>query len=212
MDGMLIFSGLLLLVTAVSLDGFGVGITYGMRKIHVPFIPLAIIMLCSGIIVYTSMVVGDVLQMFISKEFATLLGGIIFITLGLFSLVNIVLSKLKDSDTGSVEHTESSTIRDIKTVITTPDQADLDHSGTISAREAFILGFALALDAFGAGIGASMLGYSPFLTACLTASMSGCFLYAGMRIGILLTKYEKLERLSFLPPALLIGIGIINLM
>jgi len=209
---MLYYSGLLLLVIAVSLDGFGVGITYGMRKIKVPLIPLCIIMICSGIIVYTSMMVGDVLQFFISKEFATLLGGLILITLGLFSLVNLFISKLKESKNETIDHTETTTMHDIKTVMATPDKADLDRSGTISAWEAFLLGFALALDAFGAGIGASMLGYSPLLMASMTACMSGCFLFLGMRLGILLSKYKKLERLSFLPPAILIGIGILNLM
>ena len=95
--------------------------------------------------------------------------------------------------------------------MTTPDKADLDQSGSISAGEAFLLGLALALDAFGAGIGASMLGYSPALTAVLTACMSGFFLFFGMKLGIFLSQQEKLQRLTFLPPVILIAIGIFNI-
>ncbi|WP_339227248.1 sporulation membrane protein YtaF [Oceanobacillus sp. FSL K6-2867] len=206
---MLYYTGLLLLVTAVSLDGFGVGITYGLRKIKVPAIALGIIMLCSGIIVYTSMLVGDLLSFFISKEVAKILGGIILIAIGLFSFINVIRAKLVNANATKKVHTTR--IEDIKTVMTTPDKADLDQSGSISAGEAFLLGLALALDAFGAGIGASMLGYSPALTAVLTACMSGFFLFFGMKLGIFLSQQEKLQRLTFLPPVILIAIGIFNI-
>ncbi|WP_067728977.1 sporulation membrane protein YtaF [Oceanobacillus damuensis] len=209
---MLYYTGLLLLVTAVSLDGFGVGITYGIRKIKVPAIALLIIMLCSGLIVYTSMVVGDFISIFISQKSAKILGGSILITLGLFSLINIIRSRLEEPQMELPEKGSTTRIHDIKTVITTPDNADLDRSGIISAGEAFLLGLALALDAFGAGIGASMLGYPPLITAFMTACMSGFFLNFGMRLGIFLSRNEKLQRLTFLPPTLLIGIGILNLM
>ncbi|WP_249870316.1 sporulation membrane protein YtaF [Oceanobacillus saliphilus] len=208
---MLYYTGLLLLVTAVSLDSFGVGITYGIRKIKVPTIPLLIIMLCSGIIVYTSMVVGDFISVFISEESAKILGGSILIALGLFSLVNIIRSRFKKPMNEPEEKMPTTRIHDFKTVITTPDNADLDRSGTISAGEAFLLGLALALDAFGAGIGASMLGYPPLITAFMTACMSGFFLNFGMNLGIFLSRNKKLQRLTFVPPALLIGIGILNL-
>lgn len=206
---MLYYTGLLLLVTAVSLDGFGVGITYGLRKIKVPAIALGIIMLCSGIIVYTSMLVGDLLSFFISKEVAKILGGIILIAIGLFSFINVIRAKLVNANATKKVHTTR--IEDIKTVMTTPDKADLDQSGSISAGEAFLLGLALALDAFGAGIGASMLGYSPALTAVLTACMSGFFLFFDMKLGIFLSQQEKLQRLTFLPPVILIAIGIFNI-
>lgn len=209
---MIIYTGLLLLVIAVSLDGFGVGITYGIQKIKVPIIALLIIMLCSGIIVYTSMVIGDLLSIFITHEFAKIIGGSILILLGLFSFVNIIRSKLKKSRMDQPELVQATKMDHLRTVITTPNNADLDRSGSISAGEAFLLGLALALDAFGAGIGASMLGYSPLLTAFLTACMSGFFLYFGMRLGIFLSKSEKLQKLTLLPPALLIGIGILNLL
>nr|WP_087972796.1 sporulation membrane protein YtaF [Oceanobacillus rekensis] len=209
---MFIYTGLILLVIAVSLDGFGVGITYGIQKIKVPIIALLIIMLCSGLIVYTSMVIGDLLSIFITEKTAKILGGSILILLGLFSFVNIIRSRLKKSQTNQPKIPQATKIDHLKTVITTPDNADLDRSGSISWGEAFLLGLALALDAFGAGIGASMLGYSPLLTALLTACMSGFFLYLGMSLGTFLAKNKKLQQLTLLPPALLIGIGILNLL
>ncbi|WP_085991298.1 sporulation membrane protein YtaF [Oceanobacillus senegalensis] len=210
---MLYYTGLLLLVIAVSIDGFGVGITYGMQKIKVPLRALFIIMLCSGIVLLTSMTIGDMLESFISADIARNIGGIILIALGMFSLINTIRSNLKkDKEVVVTEQASKSKINEIKTVFATPDKADLDKSGNISVGEALLLGFALALDAFGAGIGASLLGYSPLLTAILIASMSGIFLYTGMKLGMLLAKNDKLKKLSFLPPTLLIGLGVLNLM
>ncbi|WP_372636321.1 manganese efflux pump, partial [Cohnella sp.] len=45
---------LLLLALAVSLDGFGVGVTYGLRGIRVPWVSIAIIAACSGLMLFIS--------------------------------------------------------------------------------------------------------------------------------------------------------------
>jgi|SRR5690625_668158 len=205
---MLFYTGLLFLVIAVSLDGFGVGMTYGMRKIHVPFTALAIIMLCSGCVVLISMTIGNMLSSFVSPHLTTHLGGLILIMIGCFSLYNIIRSNAKPSQSkntrGEPKHT-------FKTVLSTPDQADLDQSGIISANEALILGVALALDAFGAGIGASMLGYSPLMTTILIALMSGLFVYCGIKIGLILLRNKYLQKMTFLPPLILITLGVMNL-
>ncbi|MEC5422991.1 sporulation membrane protein YtaF [Virgibacillus sp. C22-A2] len=198
------YTGLIFLVVAVSLDGFGVGVTYGMRKIRVPLNALLIIMLCSGIIVLLAMTIGNVLNSVISPAIAQVMGGGILIVLGLFSLMNSILPKKERKHTARKQNILTS-------VLSTPDKADLDRSGTISANEAFLLGTALALDAFGAGIGASMLGYSPLFTATLIAIMSGIFVLSGIKVGMFLSKSKQLQRLTFVPPLLLISLGIINI-
>lgn len=205
----MIYTGMLLLVIAVSLDGFSVGITYGMRKIKVPFLPLFIIMLCSGLIVFLSMEIGDFLRAFISPEGASLLGGCILVFLGIFSFISIIRSK--DTENAGKTFSSNAKLKQVKTVLTRPKEADLDKSGTISINESILLGFALALDAFGAGIGAAMLGYSPLLTALLTASMSGIFLYSGILLGNYLWKLPVVQRLSVLPAAVLIFLGCWNI-
>lgn len=208
---MLFYTGLSFLVIAVSLDGFGVGITYGMRNIRVPGLALIIIMLCSGSIVLLSMTIGNMLSTFISPQQAKVLGGFILIFLGIFSLANIARQSKNKIDTKKIAKTPRKGIQMIKMILSKPAKADMDQSGTISAGEALLLGAALALDAFGAGIGASMLGYSPLLTTCLIALMSGGFLYCGIKIGLFLSQKKLLQQLTFLPPFLLISLGIYNL-
>lgn len=207
---MLFYTGLFFLVIAVSLDGFGVGVTYGMRKIRVPLLGLLIIMLCSGIIVLLAMTTGNVLRAFISPDCAQVLGGTILILLGCFSLYNIIRPKQEAEAKTSDSKSRKQNI--FKTILTTPDKADLDQSGIISPNEAVLLGAALALDAFGAGIGASMLGYSPIITAVLIAFMSGLFVFFGIQTGMLLAKNRYMQRLTYVPPVLLIALGIFNIL
>ncbi|HLR74775.1 MAG TPA: sporulation membrane protein YtaF [Virgibacillus sp.] len=204
---MLFYTGLLFLVIAVSLDGFGVGMTYGMRKIHVPLAALAIIMLCSGCVVLLSMTIGHLLSSFISPHVTTQLGGFILLILGCFALYNIRRSKTAPNSTNNNQKKKPT----FKTILSTPDRADLDKSGIITINEALLLGIALALDAFGAGLGASMLGYSPLLTTISIALMSGLFVYGGIKTGMLLLKNKFMQKMTFVPPLLLITLGLINI-
>ncbi|MFD1417018.1 sporulation membrane protein YtaF [Oceanobacillus jeddahense] len=207
----MIYTGMLLLVIAVSLDGFSVGITYGMRKIKVPLLSLIIIMFCSGLIVFLSMEVGDFLRSFISPQGASMLGGGILIFLGFFSLISMFRSRETEEEKNGEQPSSNVKFENMKTVLTRPKEADLDKSGIISINESVLLGFALALDAFGAGIGAAMLGYSPLITALLTAGMSGIFLFSGIMFGSYLWRIPILQRLSFLPAVFLIALGCWNI-
>ncbi|MEW9677890.1 sporulation membrane protein YtaF [Lentibacillus sp. L22] len=204
---MLFYTGLFFLVMAVSLDGFGVGIAYGMRRIRIPVTALLIIMLCSGIIVLTAMTIGSVLTTFISEKAAKIIGGVILVLIGLFCLWNVTRSK----PDGQIE-VKKSQFSQFKSVLKEPQQADLDQSGIISNKEAFLLGFALALDAFGAGLSAAMVGYSPILTASLIAFMSGLLVFCGTHVGMFLSNNRWIKKLILLPPFLLISLGIYNML
>lgn len=71
-----------------------------------------------------------------------------------------------------------------------------------------LLGIALSVDSFGAGIGASLLGYAPAMMAILVAVMSSLFLFIGMKLGTVLSNMKWLQKFTFLPGVLLIIIGI----
>lgn len=215
MNKMIYYMNLISIVIAVSLDGFGVGITYGMRKIRISFAALLVIMICSGVIVITSMLIGNFLRTFISPEITSVLGSVILIALGIFVLFSIIRSnnieQVKENgiENYEEENTESR-FNHFKSVVSDPHRADKDRSGSISVGEALVLGTALALDAFGAGIGAAMLGYSPILTSILIATMSGVFVFSGIKIGFLLSQNKTMAKLTYLPPLLLICIGVFN--
>ena len=93
-------------------------------------------------------------------------------------------------------------------ILKKPMSADFDQSGTITGIEALMLGFALSLDSFGAGIGAAMLGFSPIYLAGAVAIMSSLFVLLGIKSGSLLYRIEWIQKFTFLPGILLILIGI----
>lgn len=202
---------LLSIVVAVSLDGFGVGITYGMRKIHIPFIGFIIVVSCSGLIVFLSMTVGHMIKTVIPPTLTSNLGSFILIGLGFFVLLSVLRQKQTHKFPSQIKKHRRHKLRRFTQILKDPAKADNDSSGIISISEATVLGIALALDAFAAGFGAAMLGYTPFITAIFIALMSGLFLFTGVTLGRLLSKNTTVSKLPYLPPIILIAIGVYHL-
>lgn len=146
-----------LLVTALSIDVFFTGFSYGSGKIQIPFLSSVIISGISAVFLSFSLLFGQLAASFSSA--ASLLGGIILLCLGLMRLKKSLFL--------------SNQIQ----------QADSDHNGILSAKESFSLGTALALDCIAAGVGAGTAFY-PRLS-CAVLSFFGCLLalYAGFGCG-----------------------------
>lgn len=231
---------LLLLAFALSLDSFGVGITYGLRQMKISPLSVVIISICSGVIIYISMQVGVLLAQVVSPDAASVVGAVILIIMGSWSLIQLLIQKekgrddkhtanVKASDQGHASGAALSTaskempeqtvfsleIRKLGLVIRilrTPSSADIDKSGSISGFEAMWLGIALSLDAFGAGLGAALLGFSPIWTALVIALFSGTFLVVGMKTGFKFAARSWMRHFTALPALLLIAMGIIKLL
>ncbi|MFC7680972.1 MntP/YtaF family protein [Paenibacillus sp. GCM10028914] len=222
---------------ALSLDSFGAGVTYGLRKTKIPLLSVFIISVCSGLVLGISMQAGALLQRVFSPSIASMLGAIILIALGGWSVIQHIRSSREQvgepeqipqlirkteltehvEGTGEQRHTAvfSLEIRKLGLVIQilrSPSRADMDDSGSISSWEAMWLGIALSLDAFGAGLGAAMLGFSPLLTAGVVALFSGVFLVLGMRTGFRVASKGGMRYISYLPALLLIFMGIMKLL
>jgi putative sporulation protein YtaF len=216
------FVSLLVLAFAVSLDSFGVGITYGMRKVIIPIRSIVIIALCSGMMIFIAMGIGEGITYFISERMAELLGGGILLVIGLWALYNITSSRDSQETPNHVpgEKEKKKKVWTIELkklgimiqILRTPMAADIDRSGVITSMEAFFLGVALALDAFGAGIGAALMGYSPWVTVVLISSMSCLFIFLGMRFGEYFSDRAWIKRVSYVPAILLITLGIMKMM
>lgn len=88
----------------------------------------------------------------------------------------------------------------------------MDKSGNISASEATLLGLALSLDAFGAGIGAALIGFVPLLTASVISISSGSFIALGLRIGFRYAEMTWMKKLSILPGCVLILMGLLKML
>ncbi|WP_019534594.1 sporulation membrane protein YtaF [Paenibacillus ginsengihumi] len=228
---------LLLLALGVSLDGFGVGVTYGLRKIRIPLRSIAIIALCSGLIIYLSMQLGVWLSRFVDPVLSRWIGALILIGIGLWAIRQVRTGEEgaggKTDDPKPCSHSaESGEGKEdvpvppaakvlyielkrfglVIQILKTPSIADIDRSGVISPSEAMLLGLALSLDAFGAGFGAALLGFSPWLTSAVIALASGIFLGVGLRIGLQHAGWRWMRKMSALPGVLLIAMGLLKLL
>ncbi|KMJ57004.1 membrane protein [Bacillus sp. LL01] len=213
---MIPYISLILLAFAVSLDSFSVGLTYGLRKMHMPLRSISIIACCSAVSLLLAMLVGTILMNFLSPAFAETIGGSILILLGIWVLYQFFRASTADDTTSFVDerilfNLEIKSLGVVINILRKPTEADFDRSGSITGLEAFFLGIALSLDAFGAGIGAALLGYSPGLMAVSVAVMSSLFVITGIKLGRVFSTVSWINKFSFLPGVLLIVIGIIKM-
>jgi len=89
---------LMILAFAVSLDGFGVGAMYGLRKIKIPVLSLAIISLLSGTVIFVSMHIGLAMASLFSPRLASAVGAVILIGIGIWALFQMLMQKEQDGE------------------------------------------------------------------------------------------------------------------
>ncbi|TQR30788.1 sporulation membrane protein YtaF [Brevibacillus brevis] len=219
---------LLLVSLAISMDSVSVGLTYGLRNMRMPFLSLVVVSGCSFAVVYGVMLVGSSLTEWLTPEIGQYIGAAVLILMGLFTLWRLIETRSGTEVQESTAASNNAVIAEEKQeeqepivllsqfrifgvmiqILKDPSKADTDRSGHIMGWEAVMLGLALSLDAFGAGISLTFLGYSPLLVALCIAVMSALLLVVGIALGSRAGKASWLTRLTWLPPILLICIGV----
>ncbi|MEN6459790.1 MAG: sporulation membrane protein YtaF [Syntrophomonas sp.] len=200
---------------ALSMDGFTAGIAYGCRKIHLPLASSLVITLASLSAVSVSMLCGKGLSAVLPAGMAIKLGAFLLIGLGFYNFMQACrerINKLPFSEEEPLLTLSIKTLGIIVQILKEPASADFDLSGEIGLREAFFLGLALALDAFGAGIGLAMTGLNILYTALSVGVVQLVLVNAGIYLGRFL-RAERYQRIAAVAPGfILIGIGIFKLM
>jgi len=208
-----VFLSALIFALAVSMDGFGVGFAYGMRKIKIPLFSLLIICLSSAAAITLSMFFGGLVRNLFNPAFGERFGAGVIVLVGLYLIFQALAApgnkKISDTQPYKVFRLNLSRLGIVIEVLRQPAKADFDRSGTINSWEAMVLGFALAMDALGAGFGAAVAGFRIWLTPVLVAVCKFLLVSAGVNLG----KNASSKRLSgrfvsVLPGLILILIGI----
>ena len=185
---------------AVSTDGFMVGIAYGVKKIRMPIVAMAIIFLASSLAVTIAMTLGKGLASFFNPTVAARLGAIVLVLIGLYYLLQAGLQRVCNRKSNEEEALLSLNVRPlgiIVQILKEPASADFDDSGEISPQEAFFLGTALAMDAFAAGIGLAMTGFNILLTAITVGMLQFILINIGLTVGRIMEN-ERLKNISSL--------------
>lgn len=204
-----------LLAIALSIDGFGVGLTYGIRKVKLALLPIILIVTCSVIAMTVSIFAGQLATNFISYHIANVIGGTILVIIGFWQLIegwkNYKFKKLiKKGKENPVLLTINLKIFGlVLQVMREPVKADMDKSGDINYGEALLLGVALNIDVMGAGLGAGIAGYSVLLIPIVATA-----LFLALLLGLLLGKKYAAgflrDKGHVLPGIILMLLGIIN--
>jgi putative sporulation protein YtaF len=198
----------LLLAVALSVDGFAVGLSYGIGKVKITFFPIVLITLCSALAMTISIFAGQLAGAFFTLQLAGILGGSILILIGLWQLVE-GLKKYKNSPI--LLRINLKMFGLVLQVIREPENADIDRSGDINLREALLLGIALNLDAIGAGFGAGLAGFSLLLIPIVTLALFFA-LFTGLLIGEKYATGLLGEKGYIIPGFILIAVGLINIL
>jgi len=210
----------IIFAAALSLDGFGVGISYGIRKIRIPLKSLLVICISSAAALAVSMLMGNLIANFLSEKVAETLGGIALLLVGGWLLIQAWLQRLEPKNGWGL--TENSPITVFKLsipslglvikILKEPAKADFDQSGEISVNEAVFLGFALAMDALGAGLGAAMMGFSPILTPIVAGLTKFCLVSLGLYLGSQVSFDRLLSNLGLIPGVIIMFLGAVKIL
>ncbi|HWI55236.1 MAG TPA: sporulation membrane protein YtaF [Desulfobacteria bacterium] len=220
---MLELLSVIVFAVALSLDGFGVGISYGVRKIKIPLLSLLVISATSGVAIGVSMLCGHLVARFISIQLAEIVGALILISVGVWILVQTWTQNKKEQPKGSClqpegEQAECKEILNFKIkafglviqILREPVVADFDKSGNISVKEAVLLGLALAMDALGAGFGAAMTGFRPLLTPLVVSIVKFIMVSGGIYLGRRYAAKWLGDKASVIPGWVLILLGVLR--
>lgn len=177
---------ILLIALVSNTDNFGVGISYGTRKILIPFVSNILIALITGLGTLFSMYVGKGISSVINPKIAGYIGSAIIIIVGIWICVGEIRNKKIEDETrtSSDEALSSySFLGRIPRILQNPFLADWDFSGCISIKESLVLGFALAVNNMANGIGAGMAGINPIITSIFAFLVSLFAIWIGIKLG-----------------------------
>ncbi len=139
-----------------SLDSFAVSVSYGVKKIKLPFLPLLIICIISTLGTFLPMKFGQIIIAFTGENIINYLGSLILIFIGTFFIYE----------------TLSSTDVVLKEVLSDPALVDYNNSGVIDLNEAVLLATALTVNNIAVGIASAVAGlsitYTTFFTFVVT--------------------------------------------
>lgn len=160
-----------------SVDNLGVGISYGIRKIQIRLGANLLV----AVICFLMSVGGITFGIWLSE----ILPGMIPVIFGSFLLIIIGIRVILLAKPNSKELIKENVEQpnSMRGILRNPEEADIDKSGDIGLIEAVFLGVALSANSLTNGLGAGLLGLSPFAIAITAAIGSFISIWMGVKLG-----------------------------
>ena len=168
---MLLVSSLLFGVSA-SLDALLLGVSYGLRGVHIRLLQNLFISVITLLGTCLSVSLGSFLTPMLPSVISGCAGSLILMFLGVYYITKWILSALQCRISGQSEE---------------PKEAALTSAERPCPRltilQLFLLSLALSVNNLGIGLSASMAGLTLIPAAIATGACSVLFLYLGNRLG-----------------------------
>lgn len=166
-----------------SVDNFGVGISYGIRNIHIGFFSNLLVAVICFLFSGCGILFGKWLSIIVPGIFPILMGAFLLCIIGI-RIILLTTPHNKQAITKTItKETLPVQAQTITAILENPEIADSNHSGEISAGEAIVLGIALSANALTNGLGAGLLGLSPVAISLTAAIGSFLTIWLGVMLG-----------------------------
>lgn len=196
------FLGILLLGISLSMDALGIGVSYGLRSIRIPWAAKLITTAISAAVMAVSILTGNLLSGILPPQLTSLLGAGMLALLGGFVMIQALWrrpapAKKKRPETCgepcTVFHLMSRSLGITIQIIRNPPCCDFDKSKSVDALEALYLGFSLSIDSFGVGISSAVSGLNTMAVPAAAALFQLAFLTVGTQLGKKISLFSKLD-------------------
>jgi putative sporulation protein YtaF len=203
-----------LIILAISIDSFCIGIAYGLKKLIIPIKSIIVINIFCILFFGISVIFGKILLIFININVAAILSTTIMITLGIWFYIQILINdKYNNIEVKLIKNIRIKSLGIVINILKEPTSADIDISGVIDSKEACYLGIALSLDSLAVGVGASLTGLVNLpISLLLLFIMNFLLITLGVSIGKTLLINTGTKGIKYLPSIILIAIGILTLL
>ena len=193
---------IIVLALSVSIDSFGIGITYGIRNTSINNSAKIILLITSFVFACISIIFGNFFFAFFPNSIINIISCLLLIFMGIFIIYETYHKFSKKYENKTIDITMQ--------IIKNPINSDLNNSNIIEKNEAIYLALALSLDSICVGISSSSFGLPSLFFPILVPIFQLLFINAGIFLGkkILIFNSVSLKFWNFLSGILLIFIGI----
>jgi putative sporulation protein YtaF len=159
-----------------SIDNLGVGLSYGIRKIHVSFGKNLLIAIICFVMSMVGITFGVWLSTILPGMLPVIFGALLLFIIGIRI---ILLAKPRKNEPSK----EALQPKNGQSIFKNPEEADFNKSDEIGWGESILLGIALSANALTNGVGAGLLGLSPVVISLTAAIGSFITIWAGVKLG-----------------------------
>ncbi len=158
----------LLFSAGVSIDGFTIGCSYGVRNLRSRIFTNVISAIICGLASALAIFFGSVILRFVSAQFATYAGVLLLIFLGSYSVIKGLFFQ-KECEV-----------------------PDFDRK--INIKESIVLSLTVSVDAFSAGLGYAIMGHRSWLIPVAVGIFHSLFISLGMGFSRRIIKHFNLSK------------------